>query len=80
MLTKDDKKFITETVGESIVKNNEVLIKEVMELFNVTNKRIDESDKKIDKIIEKLDEHNNFLNDHELRIGKLEDKVFHIST
>ncbi len=72
MLTKNDKKFII----DSISKNNDVLVKDIMSLFNATNKRIDESDRKIDKILEKLDEHNNFLNDHELRIGRLEDKAF----
>lgn len=64
MLNKNDKKYISETIKG----NNEILVKEVMELFNVTNSRID-------KVLEKLDEHNDYLNDHERRIEKLEDKI-----
>lgn len=84
MLTKDDKKYISETIGESITKNNGSLIKEIMELFNVTNKRIDDVDtklsRKIDKVLDELKGHNDDIDNHERRIAKLEDKVFTTTT
>lgn len=73
MLTTSDKKYIssevTEQIDKPLKKNNEVLIKEIVELFDTTNERID-------KVLEKLDDHQGDINSHERRITKLEDKVF----
>ncbi len=73
MLTTSDKKYIssevTEQIDKALKKNNEVLIKEIVELFDTTNERID-------KVLEKLDDHQGDINSHERRITKLEDKVF----
>jgi|GEM_PF-3178943 len=69
MLTKTDKKYITETLKETIKENNHILIKEIIELFNTTNERID-------KVLDQLKDHNDFIDTHERRIEKLEEKVF----
>src|SRR3989338_2093001 len=57
MLSKEDKKFIVETVGGAIVRNNDVLVKEILALFTITNSRIDEvvdslgdTNKRIEKV------------------------------
>lgn len=47
MLTKDDKKFVI----DSIKNNNDVLVKEMIDLFNATNSVIEKVDNKLsDKI------------------------------
>ncbi len=47
MLTKNDKKFILETVRESTTQNNKILIKEFVDLFSSTNERIDQINEKL---------------------------------
>ncbi|KKP65440.1 MAG: hypothetical protein UR68_C0017G0038 [Candidatus Roizmanbacteria bacterium GW2011_GWA2_35_19] len=109
MLTKDDKKYISGTVSKAIsgalVKNNKILIKEMVGLFTASNsyikevneklsdkidkvevKLIDKIDKvdeklsdKIDKVLDQLKTDDNSINDHNKRIGKLEEKVFPIN-
>src|SRR3989339_340188 len=98
MLTKDDKKYISGTVSKAIsgalVKNNKILIKEMVGLFTASNSYIKEvneklSDKidkvevklidKIDKVLDQLKTDDNSINDHNKRIGKLEEKVFPIN-
>lgn len=102
MLTKDDKKFIEELIS----KNNDVLVKEMIDLFTVTNERIDKVEEKlsnkidnvnknldekidkvneylgsrIDRVLDQLRDDDESINDHEKRIGKLEEKVFIITT
>lgn len=94
MLTKSDKKFILDTVSGAINENNKVLINEMTELFTVTderidgiierldktNNRIDDSNKRIDKVLIKLEDHHDTLNNHELRIEKVEEKIFTTTT
>ncbi|NCO88433.1 hypothetical protein COW98_01865 [Candidatus Roizmanbacteria bacterium CG22_combo_CG10-13_8_21_14_all_35_9] len=79
MLTKDDRKFITELLDERFKKNNEVLVKEMVELFNTTNERIDDTNERIDKVLDQLKDRNDFLDTHERRIEKLEEKVFPVA-
>jgi len=73
MLTTQDKKYIsseiTSQIGNGLKKNNEILIKGMSELFDVTNERID-------KVLAQLKDHHNILNNHERRIEKVEEKVF----
>jgi tetrahydromethanopterin S-methyltransferase subunit G len=76
MLTKNDKKYISETIKE----NNGVLIKEMIELFNATNERIDKVeeklDDKIDKVEERLSERIDLVeNKLSRRIGDVLDKL-----
>lgn len=75
MLTKTDittlrtelkKDFVTRKEFREIISN---FSDQVVELFSITNK-------KLDKVLLKLDDHNDFLNNHELRIEKVEEKVF----
>jgi len=65
------------------------IIKEVTELFNATNeridkvnanlsKRIDESNQRIDRVLIKIEDHDNYINAHERRLEKVEAKVFRI--
>jgi len=58
MLTKDDKKFIEELIS----KNNEILVKEMIDLFNTTNAVIEKVDNKLsnkmDKTNERIDDTN----------------------
>ena len=79
MLTTQDKKYIT----DSIKTNNEDLLKEIIELFDATNNRIDQVNEKlsqrIDKVLDQLKSHHDVLNNHERRIEKAEEKVFPIS-
>ena len=83
MLTKSDKKFIEESIEKALMKNNDSLLKGILELFNVTNERIDSVEGKLTKRIdsveeklgEKIDKVLNRLENHEDRIEKLEDKI-----
>ena len=82
MLTKSDKKFILDTVSDAINGNNKFLIKEMTDLFTVTNERIDNlservdgANKKIDNVLGKLKDHDNTLNNHERRIEKIEEST-----
>ena len=56
MLTKDDKKFIVDSVGEAITDNNDILVKEILALFEVTNFRIDEINTNLSEVIAKVNE------------------------
>ena len=49
MLTTQDKKYIT----DSIKTNNEDLLKEIIELFDATNNRIDQVNEKLSQRIDK---------------------------
>ena len=89
MLTKSDKKFILDTVSGAINGNNKFLIKEMTDLFTITNeridnlserldganKRIDGTNKRIDKVLVKLEDHHNTINNHERRIEKIEEST-----
>jgi uncharacterized protein YoxC len=86
MLTKDDKKFII----DSIKSNNDVLVKDMLDLFNATNaiikkvddklnNKIDQTNERIDRILDQLQDDDESINDHEKRMGKIEDRVFPIS-
>mgnify|MGYP001563344160 CR=1 FL=1 len=91
MLTKDDKKFITEIldlkINEALDKkfkeNNDILVKDILDLFTVTNSRIDKVNEnlseRIDKVLDQLKDHNDIIDTHERRIEKVEEKVFSIS-
>ena len=72
MLTSEDKKYILNTIKTNI----QILLKEIVELFDATNKRIDESNERIDKVLAQLKDHNDILDNHERRIEKVEEKVF----
>lgn len=80
MLTKKDKLDIGEIVDVKIKLNNEILIKEMVGLFNTVNERIDKSNIRIDKILDKLSDHHGIINHHERRIEKIEEKVFVTTT
>lgn len=117
MLTKDDKKFIVDSITGAILKNNVVLIerldeavnklghkfekridnlsKDVVDLFEATNsviKKVDNklSDKidkvnedlsdRIDRVLDQLRDDDESINDHDKRIGKLEEKIFVATT
>ena len=79
MLSRRDFMLIGKIVDEKIGKQLSVFSKQVVELFTVTNQRIDRVEenlsKRIDKVVVKLDEYTTYLNDHERRIEKLEEKV-----
>lgn len=94
MLTKDDKKYLEELFN----KKSEILVKDMLDLFNVSNsviekldnklsdkidkvneslgKKIDDTNERIDKIFEHLSNDFDSIEDHEKRIGKIEEKVF----
>ncbi len=76
MLTKDDKKFITDTVTFAIAKNNEVMIKEMLGLFDANNSAMMKMEDRLSKQISGV---NDNLDTDERRIEKLEEKVFTIS-
>lgn len=84
MLTKDDKKYITDLLNKSFKENNEILVKEMTGLFNASNSRIDEVNEnlseRIDKVLSELKDHNDIIDNHERRIEKVEEKVFVITT
>jgi len=65
---------------DDLKENNGILIKEVVELFNATNERIEEVNEnlcqRIDKVLEQMKDHNDILDTHERRIEKVEEKVF----
>lgn len=73
-------KVIDGKVTKALRKNNSILGDQIIELFNITNKRLDRQEHKLDMVLEKLDEHQNFINNHEGRIERLEDKVFTTTT
>lgn len=93
MLTKDDKKFII----DSIKNNNDILIKEMIDLFNATNsviekvdnklsnkidktnERIDDTNERIDRVLDNLRSDFDSIENLEKRTGKLEEKVFPIN-
>ncbi|EKE06049.1 MAG: hypothetical protein ACD_19C00103G0003 [uncultured bacterium] len=87
MLTKDDKKYISGTVSKAIsgalVKNNKILVKEMVGLFTASDSYIKEVDEKlsdkIDRVLDQLKTDDNSISDHDKRIGKLEEKVFPIT-
>lgn len=90
MLTKDDRKYIEELFN----KKNEILVKDMLDLFNAnnsviekldnklsdkidkTNERIDDTNEKIDRVLNNLSNDFDSIEDHEKRIGKIEEKVF----
>lgn len=95
MLTKDDKKFILDavsnTVSGAISKNNKIIFKEMIDLFNATNfviekvdnklsNKIDQTNERIDKVLGQLRDDDRSINDHERRIEKMEEKVFITTT
>lgn len=87
MLIKSDKKFILDVVEESLKKNNEVVFKEMIELFNTTNERIDGvieqldgTNKRIDGTNERIDKVLNVLTVHDKRITAVEESVFTTTT
>jgi len=51
----------------------------MVELFNTTNERIDDTNERIDKVLDQLKDRNDFLDTHERRIEKLEEKVFPVA-
>ena len=61
MLSKADKKFIVETVDGAIVRNNDVLVKEILALFSITNSRIDEVVDSLGDTNERIEQVNNNL-------------------
>lgn len=75
MLTQTDIKKLQEVfptkedLDKKFKENNEVLIKEILELFDTTNEWID-------RVLEKLDDLQGDINNHEGRISKIEEKVF----
>lgn len=73
MLTNQDKEYISKLLEDSFKKNNDYLVKTMIQMFDTTNERID-------KILKKLEEHSDYLNDHERRIEKIEEKVFTTTT
>lgn len=79
MLTKNDKAEIGEIVDGKIRTAFDNFAKEIVKLFNATNetveKKAEETNRKIEKVLDNLDKHNDYLNDHERRIEKLEEKV-----
>ncbi len=90
MLTKDDKKYLEELFN----KKSEILVKDMLDLFNAnnsviekldnklsdkidkTNERIDDTNEKIDRVLNNLSNDFDSIEDHEKRIGKIEEKVF----
>ncbi|VVA44019.1 conserved hypothetical protein [Candidatus Roizmanbacteria bacterium] len=112
MLTKDDKKFILDTITFAITKNNKIVEKrfdiidkrfdsmdkrfdsmdkkidlldkslgklseETVELFTITNKRLEEVNQNLG---DKIDAINGVIVNHEHRIEKVEEKVFITTT
>jgi len=83
MLTIDDKKFIADLLNQTLDKRFKIidqkfdkidkrfedLTKDIIDLFDVTNSRIE-------KVLEAHNEHRQDIDNHELRIGKIEEKVF----
>lgn len=80
MLTKSDKKFILDVVEESLKKNNEVVFKEMIELFNTTNEKIDGVIEQLDGTNERIDKVLNVLTVHDKRITAVEESVFTTTT
>ncbi len=84
MLTKDDKKFIVDTITFAITKNNEIIDKkfsklttDAIDLFNATNSAIQKLD---DKLSEKIEEVNKNLSEKIDDTNERIDKVFdHLS-
>jgi len=72
MLTKDDKKFII----DSIKNNNDVLVKDMLDLFTVTNERIDKLDEKLSNKIDGVNKSfGERLDDTNERIDKVLDQL-----
>lgn len=72
MLTKDDKKFIVDIVTGAITKNNDVLVKEMIDLFNATNSVIEKVDNKLSN---KIDKTNERIDDTNERIDRVLDNL-----
>ena len=76
MLTKRDIK----TIEEMLDRRFSFFTKEVVELFTVTNERIDKLEEsvnyRLDKIFGKLHVFERTISRHERLIGKIEEKVY----
>jgi len=72
MLTKDDKKFISELLDKRFKKNNEILVKNMLDLFTVTNERIDKLNKKLSDRIDSVNKNlSEKIDDTDERIDKV---------
>ena len=63
-------------LDEKFKENNEYLVKETVSLFNATNEAIEETRETVDKILDEVKGINSDIDNHERRIGKIEEKVF----
>ena len=74
MLTKDDKKYISTEVATQISnalnKNNDILVKEMIDLFNATNSVIEKLDTKLSG---KIDDTNKRLDETNERVERILD-------
>ncbi len=84
MLTKRDLQLIGKIVDVKLEQKLEeklkiwtrYLVKEMIEMFNTTNERIDKTNIRIDKVLMVVENHHGRLNDQERRIERLEDNTF----
>lgn len=86
MLTQNDIKILRDELKKDFITRKELKAeleltrKEIQKMFHDFSDEIVDfmtpSLKKIDEICEELKNHNDDIDNHELRIGKLEDKAF----
>lgn len=69
-LKKEFRKYATRDEVQKMFQDSS---DHIVELFSITNTKLDE-------VLKKLDDHNDDIDNHERRIAKLEDKVFTTTT
>ncbi len=67
---KFEAKFVTkEDLKIALGENSQILVRDIIDLFDSTNERID-------KFLDRTETNEDELQDHENRLRKVEDKVF----